>query len=246
MICAESRMQTLTCSIQSPASRRKQATSSLAVLDSSEGKCVSAGSVPEAEKPCFSIITISYIVRLLILRGETNIRVLDLAPPPRDLASHPALTYAKVDITSPPSVRAALLAPFPSGTLPSVIFHTAATIRFWERAGYTFDASYRVNVLGTAVVLAAAKELLPKDAIVVYTSSADVVTPAPRFLQLGRDYRLPPWNKITIGDDDAPLSAEARPTSNYAQSKIMAERLVFDANSPNGLRTGCLRPGQCV
>jgi nucleoside-diphosphate-sugar epimerase len=144
------------------------------------------------------------------------VHVLDIAPPPRDLASHPALTYAKVDITSPPSVRAALLAPFPSGTHPSVIFHTAAAIRFWERAAYTFDASYRVNVLGTAVMLAAAKELLPKDAIVVYTSSVIAVTPAQRFLRLGRDYRLTPWNKITVGDDDPPLSAEARP-----KSKIM-------------------------
>jgi nucleoside-diphosphate-sugar epimerase len=174
------------------------------------------------------------------------VRVLDLAPLPQDLASHPAVTYAEVDITSPPSVRAALLAPFPSGTLPSVIFHTAATIRFWERAAYTFDASYRVNVLGTAVVLAVAKELLPKDAIVVYTSSMDVVAPSSRFLQLGRDYRLPPWNKITISDDDVPLNAEARPKSNYARSKFMADRLVLDANSPNGLRTGCLRPGGCV
>jgi nucleoside-diphosphate-sugar epimerase len=174
------------------------------------------------------------------------VRVLDLAPLPQDLASHPALTYAKVDITSAPSVRAALIAPFPSGTLPSVIFHTAATIRFWERAAYTFDGSYRINVLGTAVVLAAAKELLPKDAILVFTSSADAVTPRSRFLQLGRDYRLPPWNKITVSDDDAPLSAEAQPKSSYARSKFMADRLVLDANSPNGLRTGCLRPGACV
>jgi nucleoside-diphosphate-sugar epimerase len=229
--------------MQSPASRHKQATSSLGVLVSSEGKCTSAESVPLL-KSCFW--GISYIVRLLILRGETNVRVLDLAPLPQDLASHPALTYAKVDITSAPSVRAALIAPFPSGTLPSVIFHTAATIRFWERAAYTFDGSYRINVLGTAVVLAAAKELLPKDAILVFTSSADAVTPRSRFLQLGRDYRLPPWNKITVSDDDAPLSAEAQPKSSYARSKFMADRLVLDANSPNGLRTGCLRPGACV
>jgi nucleoside-diphosphate-sugar epimerase len=174
------------------------------------------------------------------------VRVLDIAPPPQDLALHPALTYTKVDITSSPSVRAALLAPFPSGTLPSVIFHTAASIRFWERAAYTFDASYRVNVLGTMAVLAAAKELLPKGAIVVYTSSVDVVTPAPRFLRLGRDYCLPPWNKITVSDDDAPLSASVGPMNNYRRSKTMAERLVLEANSPDGLRTGCLRPGGYV
>ncbi|KAI0250751.1 hypothetical protein BJV78DRAFT_1127403 [Lactifluus subvellereus] len=188
----------------------------------------------------------SYIARLLILRGETNVRVLDLAPPPQDLASHPAVTYTKVDVTSLPSLRAALREPFPSGTLPSVIFHTAASIRFWERAAYTFDASYRVNVLGTAAVLAAAKELLPKGAIVVYTSSVDVAVAAPRFLRLGRDYHLPPWNKITIGDDDASLSMSAGPTNNYRRSKTMAERLVLEANSADGLRTGSLRPGGTI
>ena len=189
----------------------------------------------------------SYIARLLILRGETNVRVLDLAPPPQDLASHPAVTYTKVDVTSLPSLRAALREPFPSGTLPSVVFHTAAIIRFWERAAYTFDASYRVNVLGTAAVLEAAKEVLPKGAIVVYTSSVDVATAAPRFLRLGRDYHLPPWNKISISDEDASLSGmSAGPTNNYRRTKAMAERLVLKANSADGLRTGALRPGGCV
>ncbi|KAH9065359.1 NAD-P-binding protein [Lactarius vividus] len=188
----------------------------------------------------------SYIVRLLVLRGETNVRVLDIVPPHEDfLASHPAVTYTKVDITSPSSVHAALVAPFSSGALPSVIFHTAAAIRFWERAEYTFGASHRVNVLGTAAVLEAAKKL-QTDAIVVYTSSADVVVPAPRFMQNGKDYHLPPWDKISISDDDTPLNGPAKSTSCYARSKLMAERLVVEANSAGGLRTGCLRPGQTI
>ncbi|KAH9014505.1 hypothetical protein EDB85DRAFT_2029543 [Lactarius pseudohatsudake] len=175
----------------------------------------------------------SYIVRLLVLRGETNVRVLDIVPPHDDfLASHPAVTYTKVDITSPSSVHAALVAPFPSGALPSVIFHTAAAIRFWERATYTFGASHRVNVLGTAAVLEAAKKL-QTGAIVVYTSSADVA-------------HEPPWDKISISDDDAPLDRPAKSTSCYARSKLMAERLVLEANSAGGLRTGCLRPGQTI
>jgi nucleoside-diphosphate-sugar epimerase len=188
----------------------------------------------------------SYLVRLLVLRGETHVRVLDIVPPHEDiLASHPTVTYTKVDITSPSSVHAALVAPFPSGALPSVIFHTAATIRFWERAAYTFGASNRVNVLGTAAVLEAAKKL-PMGAIMVYTSSADVAIPAPRFMQRGKDYHLPPWNKISVSDDDAPLSGHAKSTSCYNRTKLMAERLVLDANSADGLRTGSLRPGQYV
>ncbi|KAI0304366.1 hypothetical protein B0F90DRAFT_1809207 [Multifurca ochricompacta] len=175
----------------------------------------------------------SYIVRLLILRGETNVRVLDLAPPPQDFASHPSLTFTKVDITSPSSVRSALVTPFPSGVLPSVIFHTAATIRFWERAAYTFDASHRVNKTPTGV-------------IVVYTSSADVAIPTSRFMQLDKHYELPPWNKIIISDDDEPLRGSAAPRSSYGRSKIIAERLVLEANSVDGLRTGSLRPGQTI
>lgn len=189
----------------------------------------------------------SYIVRLLILRGETNVRVLDIVPPHEGFfASHPAVTYAKVDITLPSSVHAALVAPFPSGALPSVVFHTAASIRFWERAAYTFGASHRVNVLGTAAVLEAAKKLQP-GAIVVYTSSADVAVPAPRFMQHDIDYHSPPWDKLSVSDDDAPLKWPAKSTSCYTRSKLMAERLVLEANSADdGLRTGCLRPGQTI
>ena len=187
----------------------------------------------------------SYIVRLLVKRGETNIRVLDIVPPHEDfIASHPTVTYTTVDITSPSSVHAALVAPFPSGVLPSVIFHAAATIRFWERAEYTFGASHQVNVLGTAAVLEAARKL-PMGAIIVYTSSAGVGAPVPRFMQRGKDYHMPPWDKIKISDDDAPLSGPAKSTNCYTRSKLMAERLVLEANS-DGLRTGSLRPGLYV
>ena len=191
-------------------------------------------------------IVASYIVRLLVLRGETNVRVLDIAPPHEDiLALHPVVTYTKVDITSMSSVEAALVTPFPSGVLPSVIFHTAATIRFWERAAYTFGASYRVNVLGTAAVLEAAKKL-QKGTMVVSTSSVGVASPVPRFMRCGKDNDLPPWDKISVSDDDAPLSGPAKSTGCYVRSKLMAERLVLEANSADGLRTGCLRPGVYV
>ena len=173
-------------------------------------------------------------------------RVLDIAPPHKDiLALHPVVTYTKVDITSSSSVEAALVAPFPSGVLPSVIFHTAAVIRYWERAAYTFDASYRVNVLGTAAVLEAAKKL-QKGAILVSTSSLGVAAPAPRFMRCGKDNKLPPWDKISVSDDDAPLIEPAKSTCCYVRSKVMAEQLVLEADSVDGLRTGCLRPGVYV
>ncbi|KAI0269892.1 hypothetical protein BC834DRAFT_819506, partial [Gloeopeniophorella convolvens] len=187
----------------------------------------------------------SHIVRLLLLRGETNVRILDLAPPPADLAAHPSVTYTKTDITSPGAVRTALLAPFPSGTVPSVIFHTAAAVRFWERAAYALPASRRVNVDGTAAVLAGAGAL-PPGAIFVHTSSAALALPRPRFMQLERDLHVPPWNKTTFADADAPLAAPALATTCYVRTKLEAERLVLAANAADGLRTGALRPGVAV
>ncbi|KAI0057813.1 NAD(P)-binding protein [Artomyces pyxidatus] len=188
----------------------------------------------------------SYIVRLLILRGETNIRILDLVPPPPDLAEHPSVTYTWMDVTSPASVSAFLSAPFLStGAPPSVIFHTAAIIRFWERASYAWETTARVNVAGTRNVVDAAKAL-PTGTVLVYTSTSDIVIPRPRFMQLGKDYASPPWNTTVISDADAPLVPDAVSTGCYARSKVQAEQLVLAANGVDGLRTGSVRPGQTI
>jgi nucleoside-diphosphate-sugar epimerase len=191
-------------------------------------------------------VVASYIVHLLVLHGETNVCMLDIVPPHEDiLTSHPVVTYTKVNIMSPSSVKAALMVPFPSRVLPSVIFRTAATIQFWEWVAYTFGASHRVNVLGTAAVLKVAKKL-QTSAILIYTSSADVAIPTPRFMQRGKDYHLPRWVKITVSNDDAPLSGHSKSTGCHVHSKLMAEQLVLEANSADGLQTGCLCPGQYV
>ncbi|KAI0050382.1 NAD(P)-binding protein [Auriscalpium vulgare] len=188
----------------------------------------------------------SYIVRLLILRGETNIRVLDLSPPPSDLASHSSVSYVRVDMTSATSLSDGLLTPFPStGHPPSVIFHTAAAIRFWERVSYAWNASFSVNVIGTKNILDAARAL-PGGAILVYTSTSDIVIPRPRFLQIGKDYALLPWNDVVVSDADAPLSELARSEGCYARSKTIAEKLVLDADGVDGLRTAAVRPGQTI
>jgi nucleoside-diphosphate-sugar epimerase len=152
------------------------------------------------------------------------------------------VSYIKTDITSLQSVRDGLTKPFPDASgLPTVIYHTAAIIRFWERANHAWEASHNVNVQGTANIISVAKKL--PNAILIYTSSADVVIPCPKFLRLGLDYKTPPWHKVTVSDEDPPLTPSQASESCYARSKVLAERLIIGANGWNGLKTGIIRPG---
>jgi nucleoside-diphosphate-sugar epimerase len=183
-----------------------------------------------------------YIIRLLLLRGETKIRVLDLHPPHPDIASNPAVSYIKTDITSLQSVRHGLTQVFSDGSgPPTVIYHTAAVIRFWDRAQYTWEVSHNVNVQGTANVVSVAK-MLP-NARLIYTSTSDTAIPRTNILRLGLNYKVPPWHKVIISDDDAPLTQSQASEGCYARSKALAERLVIGSNGWNGLKTGIIRPG---
>jgi nucleoside-diphosphate-sugar epimerase len=175
------------------------------------------------------------------LRGETKIRVLDLHPPHPDITSNPAVSYIKTDVTSLQSVRDGLMRPFSEGGPPTVIYHTAALIRFWDRASYTWDVSHNVNVQGTANVLSVAKKL--PNTILIYTSTADTKIPCPKFLRLGLDYNTPPRHKVTVSDDDAPLTPSQGSEGCYTRSKALAERLVIGASGWNGLKTGVIQPG---
>lgn len=185
----------------------------------------------------------SYLVQLLLKRGETSVRIVDVVPPEAKLLDNEAVTFIRGDMTSRQSVEVALLAPFAStGKPPSVIFHCAANIRFWERASYTYHESYRVNVQGTQNVVDVAK-LLPEETILIYTSSSDIVLPRPSFMKLGKDYDSWPYNTVVVSDADPPLEESQRSSSCYARSKIEAENLILRANG-EGLRTGSIRPGQ--
>jgi nucleoside-diphosphate-sugar epimerase len=189
---------------------------------------------------------LSYIVKLLLLRGETSIRILDVVPPARELLDNPAVAYVPMDITSRASVEEGLLLPFAStGSPPAVIFHCAATIRFWERAAYTWPASFRTNVLGTQNVVDAARAL-PKGTTLIYTSSADVALPIPRFMQTGAEGDDKwPYNTPVVSDADPPLPKIAESSCCYTRSKILAEDAVLKANGDD-LITASIRPGQCA
>ncbi|KAJ7049493.1 hypothetical protein C8F01DRAFT_1183475 [Mycena amicta] len=176
----------------------------------------------------------TYIVRLLIIRGERNVRILDVNAPPPDILNNPAVSFVKTDITSLDSVRDGLMA---QGKPPTVIYHVAAIIRFWERAEYCFSASYNVNVLGTKNVLEVAKEL--PNAMLIYTSSVDTVLPMPKFLRVDFD----PFPAQVSDETPAPKYLHE---GCYARSKRMAEQLVIDAQNSHGIKTGILRPGGTI
>ncbi|KAJ7176472.1 hypothetical protein C8R46DRAFT_1160475 [Mycena filopes] len=181
----------------------------------------------------------TYLIRLLIERGETSIRIVDLNPPVSKFLDHPSVSFVKTDITSLQSVRDALTPPFATtGAPPTVIFHTAAIIRFWERAAYCWDATYRVNVTGTQNILTVAKEL--PSAMVVYTSSAETVSGCPKFLRVDWD-----TYPVSLSDEDSTPTYPLK-QSCYPRSKRMAEQLVMSASANDGLKTGILRPGHTI
>ncbi|KAI0292926.1 hypothetical protein BC826DRAFT_1017565 [Russula brevipes] len=157
-----------------------------------------------------------WIVRHLLERGEhpKQIRVLDVRAPTRPdlitgLAKH--VDFHLGDISDRAQVQAAFSAPWPSppadtsreGSSPAsaqeiTVFHTAANIRFYERDPRLLHLSDKVNVEGTRNVLDAARAA-------------------------GRRPRL----SVQTFDDDAHLPRRHEEMfSNYAASKLKAERLV--------------------
>ena len=127
------------------------------------------------------------------------------------------------------------------------VFHTAATIRFFERHPDLLHLSEAVNVHGTQHVLDSAR--LVGARTFVSTSSGSVGVRSTRLW-------LFPWEKEpefftqVISDKNAPFKQHSHFFSNYAVSKLAAERNVRDADkskSGNGIiRTGCIRPGNGV
>lgn len=192
----------------------------------------------------------------MLQRGEDprKIRILDIRPPSRpDIISEAkGVDFIKVDISDAASVDAAFKQPWPptsDSTAPEItIFHTAANIRFYERHPALLPRSTNVNVNGTQNIVDAARAI--GATVLIQTSSGSVGVRSNRFF-------LWPWETAPkcfvqiLNDDDTLLPKYHEDFfSNYAASKIIAERIVRKANgSPSGkgvLRTGSIRPGNGV
>lgn len=154
--------------------------------------------------------------------------------------------YIKTDITSTDSVKAAFSAPWPSSAknAPLTVFHTAAIIRPHERSKLLYERCSKVNVDGTANIIAASKEA-GADMLVATSSGSIALRPIQPWIA--------PWTKFPGRFfqlyDESDAYASERPHeeyfANYAVSKARAERLVMKANG-EGLKTGCIRPASGV
>lgn len=185
-----------------------------------------------------------WIVRLLRMRGERHIRIFDLAKrPPEDLAelcSSPegGVEYFQGSITSEGDVQKALATPFADGTMPSVVFHTASVIRYWERFSHLYSFSHGPNVLGTSLLLSASQRL-PDVTAFIYTSTAALSNRKCHFMRLG--YDLDSKEDFTARED-----IEGTQDHHYISTKRIADRLTREANGEGGLTTAVIRPGMSI
>ncbi|KEY70076.1 hypothetical protein S7711_07861 [Stachybotrys chartarum IBT 7711] len=211
----------------------------------------------------------SHIVLALLATGvpPRAIRIVDARPPPRR-ADDPGVPFVQADITSAHAARQALAAPWPDGggvaQLPLTVFHTAAVIRPFERNPLVYDRCRRVNVAGTANVLAAAGHA--GAGVFIFTSSSSVGGAAVDWFAESSSssaawWRLPrpqPTNQLQVMDA-SDFSQPLRPPhcfpSCYSRSKAEAERLVCAADrirvgeagdDKPAMRTGAIRPGNGV
>ena len=136
----------------------------------------------------------------------------------RGLGDQVVVVDHEVDVTDP----AALLSAF-TAAAPDVIYHLAAM----THVGQSWDEPLRVlevNVVGTAAVLAAARQC-GSDPKVLVTSSAEV------YGAVTDPSRLP----LTEASSTAPLTP-------YAASKLAAEALVVQAGLGHGQQVIIVRP----
>jgi nucleoside-diphosphate-sugar epimerase len=152
------------------------------------------------------------IVRQLCAEGK-RVRVLDLEPIPQPPCG--GVLEARIgDIRNSGDVENACAG-------MEVVFQTAAAVWDVRTTARHYD---EVNVAGNRLVIDACRRLgVPR---LVYTSSMDVVV----------DGRRP----IVDGDETLPYPARM-PRDHYSRTKILAERMVLEANGP-GLATCSLRP----
>lgn len=177
------------------------------------------------------------------------------APTRQDLTTGIArdVEFLKVDITDAKSAEAAFQTPWPCNdpTKPEpeiTVYHTAANIRFYERHPSLIPHSAKVNVVGTRNIINAARSV--GATALIYTSSGSVAIRSSRFWLWPWEIE-PKYFLQVINDDDNIIPKRHEDFfSNYAITKITAERSVREADgTPSGdgvIRTGCIRPGNGV
>ncbi|KAK0432139.1 hypothetical protein EV421DRAFT_1924671 [Armillaria borealis] len=168
-----------------------------------------------------------WIVLQLLRRGEDpkRIRILHIRPSRRlDLFEGKAkdVKLLQVDISDKMAVDAAFSQPWPDN----------------DESPISVNAQGAENIIDTCQKVGAS--------VLVHTSSGSVSVHSSCFL-------LWPWQEkpkhfVQVINDDDKLIPKAHKDffSNYGYTKRQAEVLVRGANDADGLRTGCLRPGNDI
>jgi nucleoside-diphosphate-sugar epimerase len=167
----------------------------------------------------------SRIVESLLQRGD-QVTVFDFSPTCQ-WAKNSRVTFLQGDTTQLEDVTAACAG-------MQVVYMTAAIINFMDKLPHQYNASYRVNVEGTANVLAACNSQSVK--LLVQTSTAHTVVPC----------GVPKGQIVRISEDSEYVTKESA-TSHYGSTKALAEELVIKANRSSNadgslLYTVCIRP----
>lgn len=183
------------------------------------------------------------------MRGEdpSAIRIFDLKPPSADLTEK-GVSFFKTDVTDIDMVGDNFDQPWPSSVahLKLTVFHVVAYINPADRSPDMLEPYMKVNVRGTKIVLAAAKEA-GADCFIMTSSGATGMKVV--------DFWLMPWqwtpeNFVQVnvnGDHEGKKARHDELPGNYVVSKIIAETFVAAADDPeNGFRTGIIRPGHGV
>ncbi|KAL5633190.1 hypothetical protein ACGC1H_003627 [Rhizoctonia solani] len=189
------------------------------------------------------------LVRTLLGRGETLVRIIDVSPP-KIYGNSSALhhisraEFIKADVTDYNSIQEAVSKPFgDTGRTAEVVFHTVAVIRNYERLPYLKHLSHQVNVEGTKNVLKAAQELGTVKSF-VFTSSIALLVPPSWYMRLGYENGLAPRSGVVYGDTNPEDVLCAN--NYYLHTKREADSLVRAADGVKGMRTGVLRPGMSI
>ncbi|MDP2435049.1 MAG: NAD-dependent epimerase/dehydratase family protein [archaeon] len=167
----------------------------------------------------------SHVVEALLDRGETSVRILDVADNGR-FAGDSRVEFLHGDLSKLEDCQRAC-----EGV--DVVFHTAAVIQYWASHDFQIPIHARVNVSGTANLLQAC--LAQGVRKLVQTSTSNVM-----MTHNGRGI-----DSVDGADERAPYTTE-RPCSPYGLTKGYAEKLVLEANGKDAgkgaLLTCALRP----
>ena len=161
------------------------------------------------------------LVKKLLLRGETNIKCMDVSPV-NPFQNDRRVEYIRGDVTKMDDLRKAM-----KGV--DTVYATFAVIRFYERWEFQQGLSVKINIEGTRNVIAASKEMKIKR--LIQTSTSHVLS------LKGAN------NGKTLLDEETPTVTKEESHNHYSWTKAVAEKDVVNAGKAGGLlKTVSVRP----